>query len=64
MIKISPDINDSQISGLIELINKYNIQGIVVSNTTDKNRENLLDDEKGMKKVVYLDYLLKTSLQI
>ena len=38
VIKISPDINDSQISGLIELITKYNIQGIIISNTTDKNR--------------------------
>ena len=28
------------------LINKYNIQGIVVSNSTDGNRENLLDNKR------------------
>ena len=31
---------------IIELINKYNIQGIVVSNSTDGNRENLLDNKR------------------
>ncbi len=46
VIKLSPDINDEEISRIIELIEKYNIQGIVVSNTTDSNRENLLDIKK------------------
>ena len=45
-IKLSPDINENQISKIIELINKYNIQGIVVSNSTDGNRENLLDNKR------------------
>ena len=45
-IKLSPDINENRNSKIIELINKYNIQGIVVSNSTDSNRENLLDNKK------------------
>ena len=45
-IKLSPDIKDEDISILVELINKYDIQSIVISNTTDKNRENLSDLKK------------------
>ena len=45
-IKLSPDISDSEISRIVELIKKYNIQGIVISNTTDRNRENLEDIKK------------------
>ncbi len=48
-VKLSPDINDLDISGIIELTNKYNIQGIIVSNTTDSNRENLSDIKKNEK---------------
>ena len=49
-LKLSPDINHSEISKIIELIMKYKVDGIIVSNTTDSNRENLSDlqkDEKG-----------------
>jgi len=42
-IKISPDINDNEIGKIVEIVSKYNIQGIVVSNTTDSNRNNLSD---------------------
>ena len=45
-IKISPDIKDSEIESIIELIQKYNVQGIIVSNTTDTNRDNLSDIKK------------------
>ena len=31
---------------MIELIKKYNIQGIIISNSTDSNRENLSDLKK------------------
>ena len=48
-LKISPDINDSEISKIIELIIKHNIDGIIVSNTTDSNRENLSDVQKSEK---------------
>ena len=45
-IKLSPDIKDSEISKIVELIKSESIQGIIVSNTTDGNRENLLDIKK------------------
>ncbi len=44
-IKISPDIDDENISNIIEAILKFKIDGVIISNTTDKNR-NLLDDKK------------------
>ena len=46
VVKLSPDINDNEISSIIELILKYKIEGIIVSNTTDKNREKLSDYKK------------------
>tara|TARA_B100001248_G_C27346388_1_gene438941 strand:- start:220 stop:1266 length:1047 start_codon:yes stop_codon:yes gene_type:complete len=48
-IKLSPDINSKEIGRIIELIIKYNIDGVVVSNTTDNNRENLSDSQKNEK---------------
>ena len=45
-IKLSPDINEEDISSIIELIKKYNIQCIIISNTTDSNREKLSDIKK------------------
>ena len=48
-LKLSPDINNSEISKIIELIIKYSIDGIIVSNTTDSNRENLTDFQKSEK---------------
>ena len=46
IVKLSPDINEKDISTIVEIINKYKIDGIIVSNTTDKNRENLSDANK------------------
>ncbi len=45
-IKLSPDIDNADTSKIIELIKKYNIQGIIVSNTTDSNRDKLSDVKK------------------
>ncbi len=45
-VKLSPDIKDSEISKIIETILKFRIDGIIVSNTTDNNRENLVDNQK------------------
>ena len=45
-IKLSPDIHYKEISKIIELIFKYKIEGVIVSNTTDSNRDNLLDEQK------------------
>ena len=46
LVKISPDINDKSISEVIELIIKYQIDGIIVSNTSDSTREKLIDAQK------------------
>ena len=48
-IKLSPDIDDNDIGRIIELVKSQNIQGIIVSNTTDSNRENLSDVRKNEK---------------
>ena len=48
-IKLSPDINYKEISKIIELILKYKIEGVIVSNTTDSNRDNLIDEQKKEK---------------
>jgi dihydroorotate dehydrogenase len=45
-IKLSPDINEKEISNIVEIINKYKIDGIIISNTTNQNREKLLDSKK------------------
>ncbi len=46
LLKLSPDIEDDEIDRILELIHKYSIQGIIISNTTDSNRKNLLDYKK------------------
>ena len=49
VLKLSPDIKIDTISNLIEIIIKYNIEGVIISNTTDGNRDNLLDVKKNEK---------------
>jgi len=46
LLKISPDINDGEIENITKLSIKNNINGIILTNTTDRNRENLLDIKK------------------
>ena len=46
LLKISPDIEDSYIGSIIELAQQHNIDGFILTNTTDRNRENLLDKKK------------------
>ena len=45
-IKISPDIKNSDIVKIVDLVRSYKIQGIIVSNTTDRNRSKLSDIKK------------------
>ena len=49
VVKLSPDISSGEISKIIETIIKYKIAGVIVSNTTDRNRENLADNKKNEK---------------
>jgi len=45
-VKISPDIEYKNINLISDLLLKYNIEAIIISNTTDKNRENLSNINK------------------
>ena len=45
-VKISPDIEEENIEAISEIFIKYNIQIAIVSNTTDRNRENISNINK------------------
>ena len=45
-IKVSPDLNDDQINEVSKIIMEQEIGIVIVSNTTDKNRENLKNINK------------------
>tara|TARA_B100001029_G_scaffold47838_1_gene37923 strand:+ start:19 stop:1068 length:1050 start_codon:yes stop_codon:yes gene_type:complete len=50
VVKISPDINDDQVEKIAEVLFRYDIKAIIVSNTTEANREvlkNIQKNEKG-----------------
>ena len=45
-VKISPDINEENVEKISELLFKHNVSTIIVSNSTDENRENLKNINK------------------
>ena len=45
-VKISPDIQDQNINIISDLLLKHNVEALIVSNTTDKSRENLSNINK------------------
>ena len=45
-LKISPDINEEEISNINELILKFKIDGIILTNSTNQHREYLTDVKK------------------
>ena len=45
-LKVSPDVTEKEIGNIIELTKKFNISCMIISNTTDKNRENLIGKNK------------------
>ena len=45
-VKISPDIEDNNIEKICESLFKYDISAIIISNTTDGNRDNLININK------------------
>ena len=58
VIKISPDIDDKNISEIIELILKFKIDGVIISNSSDGNRQNLSDKNK-FDDFISLNHLLR-----
>ena len=49
VVKISPDILDNQINKISEILLKYKVSAIIVSNTTEGNRKNLQNILKHQK---------------
>ena len=46
LLKISPDINDNYIDDISELVINNNVSGIILTNTTNTNRNNLVNSLK------------------
>ena len=46
VVKISPDIEDENINKISDLLIKYKVKAVIISNTTDKNRQNLSNINK------------------
>ena len=49
LLKISPDLDESSINNVVELSLKNNINGIILTNSSDKNRDKLTDNQKNEK---------------
>jgi len=49
VVKISPDVSENQINQISEALLKYQVKAIIVSNTTEDNRENLQNASKHQK---------------
>ncbi len=49
VVKISPDISENQVQQISEILLKYQVEAIIVSNTTEGNRENLQNASKHQK---------------
>jgi dihydroorotate dehydrogenase len=45
-LKLSPDIKESEISNINEMILKFKIDSVILANTTSQNRDNLFDANK------------------
>jgi len=45
-LKLSPDIGESEISNINEMVVKFKIDGLILTNTTNQNRDNLVDIRK------------------
>ena len=45
-LKISPDIGEDEITNINEIILKFKIDGIILTNTTNQNRDSLIDSNK------------------
>ena len=48
-LKISPDINFNQIKEISKILIKYKVDALIVSNTTDQNRDKLINHQKFQK---------------
>ena len=49
VVKVSPDINNVEIDQISQVLLNNNVQGVIVSNTSDSTRENLANVQKYQK---------------
>ena len=49
VVKVSPDINDTEITKITEVLLSNKVDGIIVSNTSDSSRDNLSNIQKHQK---------------
>ena len=49
VIKVSPDISDSDVNKISEVLLSNNVQGVIVSNSSDSTRDDLKDIQKHQK---------------
>ena len=49
VVKISPDINDNEINRITEVLLNNKVEGLIVSNTSDSSRDNLINIQKHQK---------------
>ena len=45
-VKVSPDITEEDVEKISEILYQHNISTVIISNSTDKNRENLKNINK------------------
>ena len=45
-LKLSPDVKESEITNINEMILKFKIDGVILTNTTNQNRDSLTDSNK------------------
>ena len=48
-LKVSPDISNSIVKDISKILIQYKVDALIVSNTSDQNRENLIDHQKYQK---------------
>ena len=48
-LKVSPDINNSIVKDISKILIQHKVNALIVSNTTDQNRDNLKDHQKYQK---------------
>ena len=49
VVKISPDINDNEINRITEVLLNNKVEGLIVSNTSDSSRDDLINIQKHQK---------------
>ncbi len=49
VVKVSPDINDKDVNQISEVLLSNEVQGVIISNTSDSSREKLINIQKHQK---------------